>query len=156
MTIVFDPYARLAELGHELPVAKMRADWFEKAHQVGDLLFTSGQVSTKNGEPVARGRLGDEVDIEQGVASAAQAMVNVLGLVHDATGDLRLWRPVKITIFGAVTTDFNKLGDVATGASQLLVDVYGPVFGAHARTAATMPNPANGAAVEVEAIFQRR
>lgn len=153
---VFDPYARLEELGYELAPAKMRADWFEKSHQVGDLLFISGQTSVRNGKPVAAGRIGEEVSLEEGVESAAQAMVNVLSLIHHSTGDLRLWRPAKITIYGAAAPDFVPLGDVATGASQLLVDVYGPTFGAHTRTTVSMPNTAGGAAVEVEAIFHRR
>lgn len=156
MSYVFDPYAELSRLGLELPSWSSRYEWFERTHQVGDLLFTSGQISAVATEPVAVGRLGAEVDIEKGIRSAQQAMLNVLGLVHEDTGDLRLWRPAKITVFGAVAPDFTALGQVATGASQLLVDVFGPVYGAHARTAVTMPNPANGAAVEVEAVFHRR
>jgi enamine deaminase RidA (YjgF/YER057c/UK114 family) len=156
MTTVFDPYTRLAELGLELPSWTSRYEWFERTHQVGDLLFTSGQVSTIGTEPVATGRLGAEVTVDEGYASARQAMLNVLGLIHDDTGDLRLWRPARITIYGAVAPDFTALGQSATGASQLLVDVFGPVYGAHARTAVTMPNPANGAAIEVDAIFHRR
>jgi len=155
-TVTFDPYARLSELGHELVSAKMRADWFEKAHQVGDLLFVSGAVAMKDGKPLFSGRIGEEVTEEQGVLCAAQAMVNLLSYVHDATGDLRQWRPVKINVYGAAAPDFVPLGNVATGASQLLVDVFGPVFGAHARTTVSMPNTANGAPVEVEAVFQRR
>lgn len=156
MTHVFDPYAELSRLGLALPSWTSRYEWFERTHQVGDLLFTSGQISAIGTEPVAAGRLGAEVDLEQGIRSAQQAMLNVLGLVHEDTGDLRLWRPVKLTVFGAAAPDFTDMGQVATGASRLLVDVYGPVYGAHTRTALTMPNPANGAAVEVEAIFHRR
>lgn len=155
--MTFDPYARLAELGRELPSWTSRYEWFQRTHQVGDLLFTSGQVSnTPDGESVAKGRLGAEVSIEEGIESAAQAMLNVLGLIHEDTGDLRLWRPARITIYGAVAPDFTALGQCATGASQLLVDVYGPVYGAHTRTGVSMPNPANGAAIEVDAIFHRR
>lgn len=156
MTNVFDPYQRLEEMGLELPSWKSRFEWFERTHQVGDLLFTSGQISSIGMAPVATGRLGAEVSIEEGVESAKQAMLNVLGLIHEDTGDLRLWRPARITIYGAVDADFTALGTCGTGASQLLVDVFGPVYGAHARTAVTMPNPANGAAIEVDAIFHRR
>jgi enamine deaminase RidA (YjgF/YER057c/UK114 family) len=39
---------------------------------------------------------------------------------------------------------------------MLLVKVFGPHFGAHARTAVSMPMTANGSPVEVEAIFARR
>lgn len=125
-------------------------------HEVGDLLFVAGQTSTRHGEPVARGRIGAEVSLEEGVQSAEQAMLNVLAVIHDATGDLRSWRPAKLTIFGAAAPDFVPLGQVANGASQLLADVYGPVYGRHARTTISMPNPANGCAVEIEAVFHRR
>ncbi|MGF3054932.1 RidA family protein [Microbacterium sp. YY-01] len=156
MCAVFDPYARIAELGLALPTWKSSFDWFERTHQVGDMLFTSGQISTIGTEPVARGRLGAELSVDEGYASAQQAMLNVLGLIHEDTGDLRLWRPARITVYGAVAPDFTELGKCATGASQLLVDVFGSVYGAHARTAVTIPNPANGAAIEVDAIFHRR
>lgn len=152
----YDPYARLAELGLSLSVRKMRADWFAPTMRSGDLLFTSGQVSIDENGPVARGRLGAEVGVDEGQASARVAMLNVLSLVHQSTGDLRLWRPFKIVVYGATTPEFEQLSEVVNGASLLLVDVFGPEYGTHSRTGVSMVAPAHGAAVEVEAIFQLR
>lgn len=155
-TDVFDPYRRLAELGLALETRKLRAEWFEPTRRSGDLLFTSGQISANAAGPLHSGRLGAEVSVEQGRESARLAMLNVLSLVHQSTGDLRLWRAFKISVGVACTPDFGPIGEVVNGASLLLVDVLGPVFGTHLRTGHSLVAPPGGAAVEVEAIFQLR
>lgn len=155
--VLFDPYARLTELGLLLHTRTFRADWFEGARQHGNLLFTSGQPALdETGTPVVRGRLGAEVDVADGAVAARQAMLNTLCIVHQVTGDLRQWRPVKISVGLATTPDFTAIGDVNNGASLLLVEVYGPLLGKHLRTGHSMVSPPGGSPVEVEAIFERR
>jgi enamine deaminase RidA (YjgF/YER057c/UK114 family) len=153
---IFDPYKRLEELGLKLDTRKLRAEWFDATRRSGDLLFTSGQIAANADGPLYRGRLGMELTTEQGRDSAQLAMLNVLSLVHQSTGDLRLWRAFKITVACSATPDFAEIGEVVNGASLLLVDVFGPVFGAHARTGVSNIALAGGSAVEVEAIFQLR
>lgn len=153
---VFNPYKRLDALGLKLSTRKLRAEWFDATRRSGDLLFTSGQVAHTADGPLYRGRLGAELTIEQGQESARLAMLNVLSLVHQSTGDLRLWRAFKISVAVSATPDFAEIGDVVNGASLLLVDVFGPVFGSHARTGHSNVALAGGSAVEVEAIFQLR
>jgi enamine deaminase RidA (YjgF/YER057c/UK114 family) len=153
---IFDPYQRLGELGLTLDTRKLRADWFNGTRRSGDLLFTSGQIAVNADGPLHPGRLGAELTVEQGYASAELAMLNVLSLVHQTTGDLRLWRAFKITVACSATPDFSDIGGVVNGASMLLVNVFGPVFGAHARTGVSNIALAGGTAVEVEAIFQLR
>lgn len=151
-----DPYENLASFGLTLKAHESRFGWFLRTFRVDKLLFVSGATSVVDGAPVARGRIGAEVSLEQGVASARQAAVNLVAAVHADTGDLRRWRPVNLRIYGALDPAFERFSEVATGASQLLVDVFGELYGAHTRTGVSMPNPANGAAVEVEAIFALR
>jgi enamine deaminase RidA (YjgF/YER057c/UK114 family) len=153
---IFDPYRRLSELGLALDTRKLRADWFDATRRSGDLLFTSGQIAVNANGPLHRGRLGAELTVEQGRESARLAMLNVLSLVHQSTGDLRLWRAFKISVAVSATPDFAEIGEVVNGASLLLVDVFGPVFGSHARTGHSNIALAGGSAVEVEAIFQAR
>lgn len=153
---IFDPYRRLEELGLRLETRKLRAEWFNATRRSGDLLFTSGQIAANADGPLHPGRLGAELSVEQGRASAELAMLNVLSLVHQSTGDLRLWRAFKITVACSATPDFAQIGEVVNGASLLLVNVFGPVFGAHLRTGLSNIALAGGSAVEVEAIFQLR
>ncbi|HEY0697968.1 MAG TPA: RidA family protein [Micromonospora sp.] len=154
---IFDPYGRLASLGLSLHTRTFRAPWFEGARRSGDLLFTSGQPALdERGEPVVRGRLGAEVGIEDGARAARQAMLNTLCIVHQVTGDLRQWRPFKISIGLATTPEFTAIGEVNNGASLLLVEVFGPHLGKHLRTGHSMVSPPGGSPVEVEAIFERR
>jgi len=153
---VFDPYERLEVLGLKLDTRKLRAEWFHATRRSGDLLFTSGQVAHNASGPLYRGRLGAELTVEQGQESAQLAMLNVLSLVHQSTGDLRLWRAFKISVAVSATPDFAEIGEVVNGASLLLVNVFGPIFGAHLRTGHSNVALAGGSAVEVEAIFQAR
>lgn len=153
---IFDPYQRLAQLGHRLNTRKLRADWFNATRRSGDLLFTSGQIAIDDNGPLHAGRLGDELTTEQGRESAELAMLNVLSLVHQSTGDLRLWRAFKINVAVSATPDFAEIGEVVNGASLLLVNVFGPIFGQHIRTGFSNIALAGGSAVEVEAIFQLR
>lgn len=154
--LTFDPYERLAARGLELSTRKLRADWFSATRQSGDLLYTSGQIANDESGPLYRGRLGQDLTVDQGRESAELAMLNVLSLVHQSTGDLRLWKAFKISVSVSATADFEEIGEVVNGASLLLIDIFGPVFGAHARTGHSNIALAGGSAVEVEAIFQRR
>lgn len=76
--------------------------------------------------------------------------------MHRSTGDLRLWRAFKINVGASSTPDFSDIGEVVDGASLLLIDIFGPVFGAHARTGFSNVALSGGSAVEIEAIFQER
>lgn len=154
--MIHDPYAQLAAAGLSLSSRKLRADWFDGTRQSGDLLFTSGQVAHTETGPLYTGHVGRELTTAQGQESARLAMLNVLSLVHQTTGDLRLWRGFKLTVSVACTPDFADIGEVVNGASLLMVEIFGPVFGAHARSGHSMPALAGGSAIEVEAIFQRR
>jgi enamine deaminase RidA (YjgF/YER057c/UK114 family) len=153
---IFDPYERLEALGLKLSTRKLRADWFDGTRRSGDLLYTSGQIAINENGPLHRGHLGAELTTEQGRESAELAMLNVLSLVHQTTGDLRLWRAFKLTVSCSATPDFADIGEVVNGASMLLVNVFGPIFGAHARSGHSMSALAGGTCVEVEAIFQAR
>lgn len=153
---VFDPYERLTALNFKLETRKTRGDWFSFTRRSGDLLYTSGQIANTAEGPLYRGHLGREVSTQQGNECARLTMLNVLSLVHQSTGDLRLWRAFKISVQVSCTPDFAEVGEVVNGASQLLLDVFGPHFGAHARIGMSNVALAGGSPVEMEAIFQLR
>lgn len=120
----------------------------------GDLLFVSGQVAMNDQGLIARGLLGESVDIDTGIASARQCAINVLTQVAAALGGLdRVRRVVKVTVFVASTPDFISQPLVANGASDLFNLAFGD-SGIHARAAVGVAALPGGSPVEVEAILQ--
>ncbi|HUG84416.1 MAG TPA: RidA family protein [Euzebya sp.] len=148
------PEERLAEVGITLPPAPSPAASYVPWVRTGDLVFTAGQIPVVNGVPVATGRLGEELGVEEGQAAARQCAINVLAQLKAAVGELStITRLVKITVFVASTADFHSQHLVANGASDLLGMVLGDA-GLHARSAVgTAVLPLN-VPVEVEAIAE--
>ena len=145
---------KLAELGIELPEPPPVAGSYVPTVQVGDLIFTAGQLAAGPDGLVATGKVGADVDPETGQACARQCAINVLTQVQAAVGDLdKIRRVVKLTVFVASTPDFDGQAGIANGASDLLADVLGDA-GVHARSAVGVASLPLGSPVEIEAIVQ--
>lgn len=148
------PEERLSELGIALGSPPAPAAAYVPTAQSGALLFTAGQVATADGELVASGIVGDDVDLDTGVACARACAVNVLAQLKAALGDLRrVQRIVKVTVFVASAPSFTSQHLVANGASELFADVFGDA-GRHARSAVGVAALPTGSPVEVEAIVE--
>lgn len=146
---------RIAELGLTLPPAPEPVG-IEPFVKVGDLVFTSGQIATKDGGLVATGRLGAEVDVATGQEAARACALNVLAQLQVAAGSLdAIARIVKLTVFVASTPEFTNQPEVANAATELLIDVLGAA-GQHARSAVGVAVLPINTPVEIEAIAQLR
>lgn len=122
--------------------------YLKMAARVGDLIMTSGHVST------LKGKLGADVTVEQGYAAAKEVMIKILKSVHQEVGTLDDLRVVKL--FGCVnsTLDFTDQHLVINGASDLLHTLFGKEDrGYHARSAVGFAQLPTGVAVEIEAVF---
>lgn len=144
--------ARLAARGHELPAVPAPAAAYVPFTRVGELIFTAGQLPTRNGTLAATGRLGAELDVLDGQRLAELAAVNLLAVANEALGALDAVRVVKLTVFVASTEAFTDQHLVANGASDLLGDVLGSA-GVHARSAVGVSALPLHSPVEVEAVL---
>jgi enamine deaminase RidA (YjgF/YER057c/UK114 family) len=124
---------RLQALGLELP-AVARSAKYQNHRAVDSTVHVAGQLPYKDGELLARGLLGRDVDLEAARGSARQAALNALAVAADALGGLDRVRIVQMLVFVASTPEFGQQSCVADAASELLVDVLGE-NGRHARTA---------------------
>jgi enamine deaminase RidA (YjgF/YER057c/UK114 family) len=149
-----NPELRLAELGLKLPSAPPAVANYVGAVQVGELLFVSGHGPFRDGGPQFIGKLGRELGVEEGQQAAELVMLNILATVKQALGRLdRVARVVKLLCMVNSTPDFVDQPQVANGASDLLVAIFGEQIGMHGRSAVGMQSLPFGIAVEIEGIF---
>jgi enamine deaminase RidA (YjgF/YER057c/UK114 family) len=97
------------------------------------------------------GKLGRELTVEQGYAAARLTALSILGSLKRELGDLdriRAWGRV----FGMVNSapGFNRQPAVINGFSDLILELYGPGAGAHARSAVGMAELPFDIPVEIE------
>jgi enamine deaminase RidA (YjgF/YER057c/UK114 family) len=148
------PEARLKELGLELETPAPAAANYIGAVTVGELVFVSGHGPYRGGEYAHRGKLGAELDVAAGQEAARLTMVNLLASLRAEVGELdRVRRVVKLLVLVNSAPDFHEQHLVANGASDLLVEVFGPERGRHARSAVGMAALPFGISVEIEGIF---
>ena len=148
--------ARLTELGITLPDAPAPAANYAPFVISGHQLFISGQIS-QTPAGLTKGRLGDDLTVEQGAEAARSCAISILAQVNTAVGGdwSRVVRAVKLVGFVNSTADFIDQPKVINGASDLMVAVLGDA-GRHARSAVSAPSLPLGVAVEIEAIFEIR
>ncbi|MBS3929003.1 MAG: RidA family protein [Sphingomonadales bacterium] len=147
--------AKLAELGIVLPEAAAPVAAYVPVVIAGGLAHVSGQVSFVDGV-LRKGRLGEDVSLEQGIEAAQGCGLMILAQLKAALGSLdRVERVVKLGCFVNSTADFTDQPKVANGASELMVAVFGEA-GKHARAAVGVPSLPLGVAVEVDAIVAVR
>jgi enamine deaminase RidA (YjgF/YER057c/UK114 family) len=107
-----------------------------------------------DGKLQATGKVGDSVSPEEAVALARICALNALAAAAGAAGGLDvIKRIVKVTCFVASAPTFTGQAQVANGASQLLIDVFGE-SGRHARSAVGMAVLPLDSPVEVEMIVE--
>jgi enamine deaminase RidA (YjgF/YER057c/UK114 family) len=149
-----DADRRLIELGIELPAPTKPFGAYVEAVQTGNLLFLTGTLPVVGREPKYRGRLGAELDTEQGRAATRIAALNALAIAKEHLGSLtRITRVVRLGVMLATAGEFSEHPKVADAASELFRDVFGDdknsvrlVYGV-----ASLPL---GVPVELELIFE--
>ena len=143
---------RLAELGIELPQPAAPVAAYVPAVERDGLLHISGQISFAADGSLIKGRLGDDVDLDGGMAAARRCGIMLLAQMKAALGSLdRVEKVVKLGVFVNSSPDFVDQPKVANGASALMQDVFGEA-GRHARSAVGVAVLPLGVAVEVDAI----
>jgi len=148
-------HENLQKLGFKLPEAAAPAANYVPYVISGNHIFVSGQIPFLNGEKMHMGRLGDTLQVEDGVKAAQACALNILGQVNAAvSGDWsRVVRCVKLGAFVNCTSDFTQHPAVVNGASDLMVGALGEA-GKHARFAVGAPSLPLGVAVEIDAVFE--
>jgi enamine deaminase RidA (YjgF/YER057c/UK114 family) len=147
------PSKRLAELGITLPSVPTPAGAYVPARRTGSLVFTAGQIPVVAGEPAALGKLGAEIDTEEGYRLARICALNALAAVDALVGIDAVAGVVKVVGFVASAPGFTGQPAVINGASDVLGEVFGDA-GKHARSAVGVAELPLGVPVEVELVVE--
>ena len=155
MTTIAD---KLKSLNITLPPVSTPAAAYLPFVQTGKLVFISGHIAKKGGKPWV-GQLGKTMNTDEGKQAARAIAIDLMGTLHAAlaaTGkDLsHVGRIVKLMSLVNSTADFTDQHLVTNGASELMAQVFGPVVGAHARSAFGVAQIPMGACVEIEMIAE--
>ena len=151
-----DVYDKIKALGLEIPSPTSKGRIFAAAVKMGEKIYiTSGNNCKVNGKLPHPGRLGAEVDVEQGRQDARQCILNILGNVQNEISDLNeIKQIVKILGFVASADDFYDQPRVLDAASELLIDIFGSEAGRCARSAVGVNVLPNNQPVEIEMVFE--
>jgi enamine deaminase RidA (YjgF/YER057c/UK114 family) len=147
--------AKLKDLGITLPKAAAPVANYVPYVVSGNLVFISGQVTLGPNGLEYVGIVGKEFNVEQGQAAARLCAFNLIAQLREACGGNldRVRRCVKLTAFVNAIPGFDKHPEVANGASDVMVQVFGDA-GKHARAAVGAGSLPRNVAVEVDAVFE--
>ena len=148
-------HARLQELGITLPPLATPAAAYVPFVRTGNLVFISGHIARRDGKPWV-GQLGLTMGTAEGQQAARAIAIDLLGTLNAAVGgDLsRVKRIVKVMSLVNSANTFTEQHLVTNGASELLVQVFGPEVGSHARSAFGVAQIPLGACVEIELVAE--
>jgi enamine deaminase RidA (YjgF/YER057c/UK114 family) len=165
--------ARLAELGIDLPGMLPAVGNYLPLKRLGDVLYVSGHgplaldrlernelqdgfIAIADAIPVLiQGKVGGQVSLEQAVEAARFTGLLMLAAIQAELGSLDQVTSI-VKVFGMVNCapGFNQTPAVIDGCSNLLVEVFGPEIGRHARSAVGMAELPGDIPVEIEMIVE--
>ena len=146
---------RLKENNVVLPEAPAPVGSYVASKIVGKLLYISGQISMNSKGELIKGKLGKDLNTEDGYKAAERCALSILAQAKKIlSGNLdEIKSCIKIVGFVNSTEDFIDQPKVINGASDILVKILEDK-GMHTRAAVSVNNLPLGVAVEIDAIFE--
>lgn len=142
------------DLGLTLPPAPKPLGVYKPFLIVGNAVYVSGHGTVQADGSLIMGRIGEELDVEQGKAAAQQVGLAILATLKANLGSLdKIDRVVKVLGMVNATLDFERHPYVINGCSELFAKVWGEEKGVGVRSAVGMATLPDNIPVEVEAQF---
>lgn len=144
---------RIEELQLALPPAPPPGGVYKPVIVSGNMLYVSGQGPLRTDGSKITGKVGGDLNIEEGYTAARQVGLTMLATIKEHYDLSKVKRLVKTLGMVNSTMDFDQQPKVINGFSELMVELLGDDLGKGARSAVGMILP-NNIAVEIEAIFE--
>jgi len=146
---------KMNKLNISLPKAPDPVGAYVAYKKIGNLLFISGQLPIAENGNIIKGKIGKDLNLEDGQKASRLCVLNILAQVKKAlNGDLdKVKNCAKITGFVNSTDNFTEQPKVINPASETLSALFDEK-GKHTRAAVSVNSLPLGAAVEIDAIFE--
>ena len=146
---------KLKSLKINLPKAPKPVGSYVAHKKIGNLVYISGQLPIKSDGQIIKGKLGENLSLEQGQEAAYFCCINIISQLKAACNENldKVKNCVKITGFVNSKDSFIDQPKIINPASELLVKLFDEK-GKHTRAAVSVNSLPLGAAVEIDAIFE--
>jgi len=146
---------KIKQLNIILPKAADPVGSYVATKITGKLLFISGQISMNEKGELIKGKVGKELNTDDGYTAAKRCALSIIAQAKKAcNGDLsKIKSCIKLTGFVNSTDDFVDQPKVINGASDLIASIFEDA-GMHTRAAVSTNSLPLGVSVEVDAIFE--
>ena len=123
----------------------------------GKNIFISGQISLEKNGNLIKGKLGADLNLEQGIKAAEVCAINIIAQLKKAcNNDLEKVKScIQLAGYVNSTNSFIDQPKVINGASDLISNVFGK-NGTHTRAAVSANSLPLGCAVEIVSIFEMK
>jgi enamine deaminase RidA (YjgF/YER057c/UK114 family) len=146
---------KLKELGYELPRLPASKGIYKRCLIDGKNLYVSGHISVNTDGSSITGKLGKDLNEDQGKTAARQCGLAILSSLKAELGDLgKVKRVMKVLGMVNAIPEYEKHPVVINGCSELFVELWGEDNGKGVRSAVGMGSLPGNVAVEIEAMFE--
>lgn len=146
---------RFEALKLTLPAAPAPMGVYKPFLQVGNMVLVSGHGTLKADGSFIVGKVGRDMDKEEGKLAARQVGLAILATLKANLGSLnKIKRVVKVLGMVNSTPDFAEHPYVINGCSELFAQIWGEDNGVGVRSAVGMGSLPGAIPVEIEAQFE--
>lgn len=146
---------QLITLGLILPPAPTPMGVYKPCLVDGKYLYVSGHGPFRSDSTLIIGRIGQDLDIEEGKLAARQVGLSILSTIRAHLGSLdKVRRVIKVLGMVGCVPEFDRHPYVINGCSELFALIWGEDKGVGVRSAVGMGSLPNNIPVEIEALFE--
>jgi enamine deaminase RidA (YjgF/YER057c/UK114 family) len=146
---------RFKKLGLKLPPAPTPLGVYKPYLIDGKYLYLSGHGPVREDKTLIIGRIGSELNVEEGKLAARQVGLTMLSTICTHIGSLdKIKRVLKVLGMVNCTADFERHPYIINGCSELFADIWGEEYGIGVRSAVGFGSLPDNIPVEIEAMFE--
>jgi len=146
---------RLRQTGLSLPPPPAPLGVYKPCLIDGKYLYLSGHGPVRDDATLIIGRIGEDMDIEEGKLAARQVGLTMMATIQKHFGALsKIKRVIKVLGMVNCTSDFKRHPYVINGCSELFALVWGDENGIGVRSAVGFGSLPDNIPVEIEAMFE--
>lgn len=149
------PDYRFEQLNLTLPPAPKPLGVYKPFLIVGNMAYVSGHGTVKEDGSLIIGRIGQDMNMEEGKLAARQVGLAILATLKANLGSFnKIKRVVKVLGMVNCVQEFERHPYIINGCSELFASVWGEELGIGVRSAVGMGSLPDNIPVEIEAMFE--